>query len=465
MIKYIVQTRGAFIVRNCALIISLLFIVPACEEFLQIDPPKKELDASSVFNEKSTADAAVLGMYDRLIDSGLDVARTTGLAGDELINYNLFDQNQIAFYENRILPNNLIISSNLWFDFYNIIFRANSIIEGLSAPTKIPHEATLHLKGEALFIRAFCHFYLVNLFGEVPLVTTTDYRLNRTRSKSSMDEVYESIITDLNEAKALMNENYLDATRVRANSFTASALLARVYLYREDWEAAENEAMRVINSGMYSLNTDLKTIGAANNAEAILQIFPSSAFINSYEGLRFIPTQAPPFNFALTPNVVNSFEPSDKRLTNWVGSISNATTTYYYPFKYRVRSSSTVTEYSTVFRLSEQYLIRSEAKARQNKLSDAISDLDVIRARAGLELIAQANPGISQADLLNTILIERDHELFTEWGLHWFDLKRTVRIDAQVASVKPDWQSTDAIFPIPESELQVNPSMTQNPGY
>ena len=125
-----------------------------------------------------------------------------------------------------------------------------------------------------------------------------------------------------------------------------------------------------------------------------------------------------------------------------------------------------------VLRLGEQYLIRAEARARLgSNLSGAIGDLDKIRSRAGLPLIATTNPGITQPALIDKIMHERQVELFSEFGHRWFDLKRTNTVDAVMNVVTPlkaagaPWQPYQALYPIPITELQKAPNLTQNPGY
>src|SRR5690606_40581539 len=108
-------------------------------------------------------------------------------------------------------------------------------------------------------------------------------------------------------------------------------------------------------------------------------------------------------------------------------------------------------------RFAEQYLIRAEARAMQGKLSGAIADVDKIRQRAGLELISDTNPAIDKEALLNIIFQERKLELFSEWGHRWFDLKRTGRASAVLSSIKPQWQDTDILYPVPEEERSKNP--------
>jgi hypothetical protein len=115
-----------------------------------------------------------------------------------------------------------------------------------------------------------------------------------------------------------------------------------------------------------------------------------------------------------------------------------------------------------VLRLSEQYLIRAEARARQGDLIGAKDDLNVIRNAAGLgNTIA-----VTDIAIIDAVLRERRVELFTEYGHRFFDLKRYGTVNAILSLVKPGWEVTDSLLPLPETELLVNPNLLpQNPGY
>jgi hypothetical protein len=167
----------------------------------------------------------------------------------------------------------------------------------------------------------------------------------------------------------------------------------------------------------------------------------------------------------MSPQLLASFEPGDLRMSNWVGVDSSTGTKYYYPFKYKVATGSTLTEYSMVIRLAEMFLIRAEARAWQNNITGGQADLNVIRARAGLP----ATTASTRQDLIDAILHERQVELFTEWGHRWLDLKRTGTID-QVMNIVTlqkggSWVSNQQLYPIPAKEIQNNPNLSQNPGY
>ncbi len=116
---------------------------------------------------------------------------------------------------------------------------------------------------------------------------------------------------------------------------------------------------------------------------------------------------------------------------------------------------------------------QAEARIQQDNLTEGIKDLNVLRTRArALATVPVPNPlpdlslSLPKADALMAVEKERGIELFAEWGNRWFDLRRTGRIDAVLGSLKPTfWQSTDALYPIPQSERGKNPNLTQNDGY
>ena len=128
--------------------------------------------------------------------------------------------------------------------------------------------------GEALFVRALVHSYLVNLYGDVPYITTTDYEVNRLVTRMPTAEVYTNIIADLQQAIALLPEAYVAPERVRPNRSTASALLARVYLYNGNWAEASNAASAVLNNAEYVWETDIDKIFLKDCTATIWQFSP-----------------------------------------------------------------------------------------------------------------------------------------------------------------------------------------------
>ena len=183
---------------------------------------------------------------------------------------------------------------------------------------------------------------------------------------------------------------------------------------------------------------------------------------NTYPGAFLILT-GNPSNVAFDSNFLKSFHPADQRKAAWTKSITVSGKTFYYPYKYKVRQNATrISEYTMVLRLSEQYLIRAEARARQNNLNGALSDINTIRLRAGLSSL----PGITQQALLDSIGRERRWELFTEFSDRWIDLRRTGKADIIMSLTKgTNWNTTDQLYPIPQMEINRNSNLVQNPGY
>ena len=394
------------------------------------------------------------------------VSCISGLSAGELNASPIFTP-LIEFSQNEVASQNSY-NYALWSSAYNIIYMSNAVFEGVSNSQSLNETDKAQFTGEVKFIRAFTYFYLVNLFGKVPLILSTDYNENALAHQVSVDEIYTQIIDDLNDAHNLLNQEYRLSERTNPNKLAVSALLARVYLYRGDWVKAEMFSSEVIDSGIYNIIDNLDDVFLANSLEAIWQIKPPSLGYTN-DGNMFILTSSP-ITYYFQPvyvsdDLINDFEVGDLRQTKWIGTYfdSSIGQTLYYPFKYKIKTSAATapTEYSMVMRLAEQYLIRAEARAQQGNISGGLSDLNVIRNRANLIDIS----GVSQNELLKDIIQEKRIELFTEWGHRWLDLKRTNNTDAILSPIKPNWNSEDKLYPIPLRELDSNPNLNQNSGY
>jgi ABC-type uncharacterized transport system YnjBCD substrate-binding protein len=135
---------------------------------------------------------------------------------------------------------------------------------------------------------------------------------------------------------------------------------------------------------------------------------------------------------------------------------------FYYPYKYKNRSVATSTaEYLVLLRVSEQYLVRAEARAQQDNIAGSKADLNIIRNRAGLPNTT-AN---DKSTLLAAVGQESRVELFCEWGHRFFDLKRNGQISQVMSPLKPAWRNASALLPIPQYERLNNPNLSQNLGY
>jgi hypothetical protein len=447
----------------------------ACKKLVEVAPPHDSITTATAFADDESAQAEVNGIYSQLISGDQSspsfgnggITIFAGLSSDELSAFTSeIDVQQ--FKKVSLLSNNLYLSQ-LWQQAYTYLYQVNNCIEGLGNATGVSAAIKKQLTGECKFLRAFINFYLVNLFGDIPYVSTTNFQQTAILSRTPKDQIYQQIVADLSEAEGLLSEDYQTGEKNRANKWADIALLARVYLYQKDWANAGAKSDQVINSGVYTL-TDLNSIFLANSGEAILQFQPTivnPGFNAPYEANVFNigPGILNP-NYFLTDELINAFDTSDQRKSAWINSIDYNGQTYYYPFKYKDfggNPGGNSSEYYMVLRLAEQYLIRAEANAQQNKTMEAITDLNIIRGRAGLVGLDNT---LAQDQTLAAIEQERRIEFFAEWGHRWFDLKRTGRADAVLGIVKgSDWQSNDQLYPIPINEIRRDHNLVQNPGY
>lgn len=448
------------------LLIFTILMFLSCDDFLNVDEPFDEVNAEMVFTNESTANATVSELYSKLqeevlINGGLyGLSVLMGMKSDELIYYGNPSDEFGVFYTNKVLPENSIIA-NIWNSSYKLIYLCNSILEGLESSTNISTSTKNQLYGEALFIRSLVYFHLANLFGDIPYTEITDYEINRILKKTKKEEIYNLIIEDLIESHSKLSPEYISGERVRVNRFGASALLSRVYLYKEDWNSAEIYASEVINNlSLYQLEDDLTKEFLHDSPSAVLQLKQRQG-LWTHEASNFIFEYGPPPMFSLNQDFANSFEEGDLRREHWVREISETNQTWYMSNKYkRFDQNGPFVEYSIVFRLSEQLLNRAEARLKLGDLHGSTDDLNKIRSRAGLQ-------NISISDDLNNLLIqERKSELFCEHGHRWFDLKRWRLSESILSPIKPNWSESHLLLPLPQMELELNPNLQpQNPGY
>ena len=261
------------IISSTFIICGLFLTSLSCSKFVEGNPPQNEVVSSVVFSDDATAKSAGRGMYSLMMSSpsflngGLE--QYTGLYSDELRNH-ATRVDQVQFASNSLASTNNVVLTVFWREAYKYISHANSILEGIASSNSLSHEVKTQLQGEALFVRAFCHFYLVNLFGEIPYVVTTDYRVNSIISRMPEPVVYQKIIEDLNSASDKLSGDFIfsGGKRTYPSKWAAKAMLARVYLYLGDWNKAEQFASEVINqNSVFNLSANLATVFKAKSPE------------------------------------------------------------------------------------------------------------------------------------------------------------------------------------------------------
>ncbi len=433
----------------------LITMLASCRRLIETGVPVNQLTTNNVFTDDKSATAVLGNIYysfNTFIAGNYNV--NIALYTDELV-YASTVNNQKEFSNSAVSPVNAS-NLNIWKYFYSVIYQCNALLENLNHSKGITDSTRQLLSGEARFLRAYGYFYLVNLYGDVPLLMSTDAATTSVSARSSVASVYLQIIQDLQSSVSLLPSGYPSAEKVRANKLAAIALLAKVYLYQQNYAAAETQASLVINSGRYALE-NIPDVFIKGSRETIVQCWTQNGFTSL--AASFIAGSGTP-QYVINMNLYNAFEPGDKRKTNWLKSNSAQV---FFPFKYKNNSLTTGSngEYLILQRLSEQYLIRAEARAVQNNIAGALADINTIRTRAGLA----ATTAGDQQNLLAVIERERRVELFAEWGDRFLDAKRYKHIDSLLKPLKPVWVSTNALLPVPQNELQNNPYLQQNPGY
>lgn len=444
--------------KHILLFCSIIMMLASCSEFLEQEPTTILTDENAITNEAS-AQEAVLGMYGSLRRNGHygiyhvlvpDVMSDVLRSVSALPNINEFDNNDV-------LTENVFLQ-NMWTDPYYSILTSNHLLERIPSISSIPVNVKNRMLAEAKFIRALSHFNLVRLFGDIPIITTTDKTEIEATQRRPVSEVLDQIIQDLLDAEgdlpdrqeSIGNFTSDDASRLMATKATASAMLARVYLFRAaagDLDLIVAKTTSVIDNAFYELEEVYGDAFQGRSKETIFEVYYAQ---DEQARLNLESTPGNQFNYALTDDFIAAVEEGDLRRDFLVVPSMSS----FYSLKYASLSSPAV-----VLRLADMYLMRAEARARQDDLEGGLGDLNIIRGRAGLTLMEN----LTKEELLLAIEKERFIEFAYE-GLRFIDLKRTGRTDAVLGAHNPNfWQSTDQLLPIPF--LEVNNGLTQNPGY
>jgi hypothetical protein len=439
----------------------VVMLATSCKKLVDNGDVKVSLSVEKVYSDSAATVAAVTALYGNYGNAEgfvLNSCEYGAMSADDAYFVNgaiAFD----VFHTNTVTPD---YSRVISYPAYRAIYAANNDLENIPGSTVISSKLKNQLIGECKFMRAYFYFYVINFYGDMPLVLTTNVAINATMARTPSAQVYQQIIADLTDAKALLTDTYPSIERTRINKKAVSAFLARVYLYTNNYAAAQSEASEVINSNTYSLEPDPNNVFLKTSKETIWQI--ESNYSASVKGVTpmgnaFIPASATP-SVVLYDALNNAFETADKRKSSWRKAISYNSNTYYYPYKYKYRSTSTSgNEYSVMLRLAEQYLIRAEALARQGNIPAAQDDLNKVRSRAGL-----SNTTATDLNLMLTALEqERWVELFTENSDRWLNLKR--RVVRVLTATKGGFPAYQALYPLWRTDIINNVNLTQNPGY
>lgn len=429
----------------------------SCNKFVDTPVPANLITPDAVFSSETSAAAALLGAYYSILNTAGGVHLYGTDFSDEIIAVSpgsILDQALNNTYDNTS-------DYQFFTNFYKTIYNCNAILGAVPRSKTLSDSAVTLLSGESRFLRAYAHFRLMNFYGSIPLITTTNVEVTATEPRTPVALIYDSIISDLKAAYASLPATYPSAERVRANKWAAGALLARVYLYAKDWTDAERVAGQVIGSGIYSLPADLNTVFLKGSNETIWQLWQQNGFTS--QASTWIPTQTTNVIYYARPGLLGAISSGDKRKTSWLKAGTGPGSGLYYPYKYKQRTtaSGTAMEDLVQLRLAEMYLVRAEARAGLGHVSEGLADVNVIRERAGLSDTTATDAG----GLLLEVEQERRIEFMMEDGQRWCDLTRTGRAGFWIGPVKPTWQARDTLLPFPQTILLANPNLKQTPGY
>jgi hypothetical protein len=443
---------------NRLLILALLSLgLFSCKKFLDVEPREYASDELTII-DKNSAETALNGTYRALAATnyyGTTFQFAIYLQGGDLGWGDSRTVNR-EFIQNNVRSDNEEVA-NVWNAIYKTINQANHVIAKVPQVTdaQFSAEARAKIVGEAYFIRALSYFDLARTWGGVQLVLSPTTELSEKNGipRSSLDQTYAQVLSDLEEAEKRLP---LTTNRVRATRKTVWALKSRYYLYRQEWAKAEEYASLLLTDA--SNYTLLKPYGAwfSNNEigtrESILETAYSSVIPNTHRNAWQPPAKGG----------IRSWFPLDKfvSLINdpQIGGNRNVLIAqtpaglWYGNLYYR----NPAVDPSYILRIAEQYLIRAEARAQLDNPEGALADLNAIRDRAGLE----PSPAVTREEILLAIENERRFEFAFE-PHRWYDLVRTNRAAAVLNLSDPN----KYVLPIPISQLIIDPALKQNPGY
>jgi len=458
-------------------ILAALLSLTACEKILEIDDPIDSLDKEVVYANESSIKAVRDGIYAKHLTNikfyRYNLELYLSICSDNLVSAHSTEK---PFYQNTYDSGNDWITTS-WTELYSAIYIANDFIENIAAANLSKSSTRDQYIGEAKWFRALDHFMLANLWGDVPIITSASadsLRVNSLKTRTPRHKVYEFVISELIEARNLMAGS--KESNDMATPDAATALLARTYLYDEQWQAAADAASLLIptddgGSGTkYRLET-IERVFKEQSDETIFQIEESELFyhVKGYIELarKLLAYGATEKYYFLTQSfLIHLLSDSTDQRKQWIKHYDPQTLyDTYYPYKYHnTKAPNDVDDYEcdVMFRLAEQYLIRAEACAHLGQLDRAIADINAIRRRAGLSDFSAT----TAEEVLAEIELQREKEFFVEGGHRWFDLNRTGRADAVYAACGyKEWESYKSLMPIPTKELLTSPNLTQNPGW
>lgn len=510
------------------LLVPALTLIQACTNLTEV--PKDALTPDNAFKTDQEVLAGVASVYAGLRGVLGDYWNISEITSDELIvptrGNDWYDNGRwLEIHRQAWTPNSgsgLADINGTWNTLFSGVAKANLMIEVMTKSTSPTKDQTI---AELRTLRAWYYYLLMDAFGGVPLVTTTQLAQN---PRVSRDSIFRFVEAELKAASSALPVTWAASYRGRVTKGSADAILASLYLNAQvftgtvtasgltlgqpRWADAVAAADRVINSGQYSLATDWKKNFSIDNHDSPEHIFwiaessaPGLGEHFPMQALHYNMLDPQPWNgFATLAETYRKFDPTDDRrtiflvggpqrsyntgqpvtdrqgnpliFTDTIGDATKAAENEgarmmkFPPLPGAVNGDSHPNNYP-FFRLSEMYLIKAEALNEQGQTAAGIAQANIVRSRH-LPAGGALNPGMSQAAARAAIFDERLFELSGEGKRRTdmiragtFLLARPMCSAAVAGCTKPLQAGYRVLFPIPETQIQSNPQLTQNPGY
>lgn len=455
-------------------------LLSSCDDYLTTLPSDSLVSEGAITTEEDTK-TAVNGLYEGLIsvgDSyyyGTDFITRPEVGGEDIQTRMVGDRTE-NFY--RFTDRQSNARESLWSVPYVVINRANVLLDAIESGSIPMTEVTKNSKGEALAIRALAHFNLLITYGTpyqkdngvslgVPVVTTV-LDAASLPERLTVAQGYEAVLTDLTDALDFISE---DKTYGHINLWGVKALIARVNLYKGNYEEAYKYAKDVIDHGGYNLVPNAEYIsmwGQRENNESIFDLDLSSTMYGG--GRELIGSLVAPSSYgtmiATTDflNLLNE-DPDDVRLGLLIKDKDGQKRVVN---KHPGLDGNIFVNNIRVIRLSDIYLIGAEAALRKGTPDQNSADEYLYQIRH------RANPNNTKITAtLDLVKKERRKELVME-GHRLYDILRVGDTVERKGGthflngedlITVNWNDYRTIMPIPQAEIDANPQIKQNPSY
>lgn len=446
--------------KNISVFVFLLLIW-GCKNILDTSP-QQSISENTALDNADNVKSVLIGAYDNLGDydeygGQFYMLPDLMAVGQEAQWSGTYEQPGEIFRKNIAVDNSFV--RDAWLNGYTTINDVNNVLSALDVVDSGDQD---RVEGEAKFIRAITYFQLVRLFakdyqdGDPSQNLGVPIKLDATRSidesanipRNTVQEVYDQVISDLTDAKSKLTAH--DPSYVYADTYAASAFLARVYLQMGDYANARDEANRVITQGPYSLVSNYANAFNNSDVNTTEDIFAQQVTnqdgTNSLQIFYASQDNGGRGDIEIQQSHLALYDSTDARLA------------FFYDDDGETRTGKWRNQYGNVnvIRLAEMYLDRAECNFRLGETVGATptEDYNTIHGRSD-----PANTLAPGTVTLDDILAERHIELAFEGHFLW-DLKRT---QGNIGGLP--WNSPRLVYPIPQREIDANPKLKQNEGY